>query len=166
MIENTEENSIPLPTDLQQQSTINEPVVQDGNPLAQYFRHAKLQIELPTGGNFWPEGSIDLVEGKFLDVGKVSSGLKEKESSEGTTYLEMTKILKPLILSESGRRVKVKPITIVSVTYQNIQKSPTYSSGFAMRFPRITNYRPDRNIHDIADLKDIKKEAGHSFLGD
>ena len=68
MIENTEENSIPLPTDLQQQSTINEPVVQDGNPLAQYFRHAKLQIELPTGGNFWPEGSIDLVEGKFLDV--------------------------------------------------------------------------------------------------
>lgn len=104
--------------------------------------------------------------GEFLDVGRVSSGLKEKEDIGGTSYAEMTKILKPLITSEKGRIVKVKPITIISVTYQNIQKSPTYSSGFAMRFPRITNYRPDGHIKDIADLKDIKKEAGHSFLGD
>ena len=105
-------------------------------------------------------------DGKFLEVGRVSSGLKEKESTEGTSYNEMTKILKPLILSEKGRTVRVKPLTIVSVTYQNIQKSPSYSSGYAMRFPRITNYRPDRDTNDIADLKDIKKEAGHSFLGD
>ncbi|MEM3113388.1 MAG: ATP-dependent DNA ligase [Candidatus Pacearchaeota archaeon] len=98
-------------------------------------------------------------EGKFLDVGMVSSGLKEKES-EGTTYEEMTKILKPLIVEEKGRIVKVKPKVVVSVTYQNIQKSPTYSSGYAMRFPRITAYRPDRNIKDIANLKDIKKMVG------
>ena len=105
-------------------------------------------------------------DGKYLDVGKVSSGLKEKEGEDGTTYAEMTKLLKPLILSEKGNRVKVKPKAIVSVTYQNIQKSPTYSSGYAMRFPRITHYRPDRRTHDIATLKDIEKEANHSFMGD
>ncbi|MEM3074930.1 MAG: ATP-dependent DNA ligase [Candidatus Pacearchaeota archaeon] len=105
-------------------------------------------------------------EGKYLDVGKVSSGLKEKESEEGTTYHEMTNLLKPLILSEKGQRVKVKPKIVVSVTYQNIQKSPTYSSGYAMRFPRITHYRPDRRTHDIATLEDIKREARHSFGGD
>ena len=88
----------------------------------------------------------------------VSSGLKEKES-EGTTYKEMTKMLKPLITSEKGRIVRVKPKLVVSVTYQNIQKSPTYSSGYAMRFPRITVYRPDRNTSDIANISDIKKEA-------
>jgi DNA ligase 1 len=104
--------------------------------------------------------------GRYLDVGKVSSGLKEKESEDGTSYEDMTKLLKPLVVSEKGNRVKVKPKVIVSVTYQNIQKSPTYSSGYAMRFPRITHYRPDRRTHDIAELKDIKKEAGHSFLGD
>ncbi|MEK6890903.1 MAG: ATP-dependent DNA ligase [Nanoarchaeota archaeon] len=97
--------------------------------------------------------------GKFLNVGMVSSGLKEKES-EGTTYLEMTKLLKPLITEEKGNMVSVKPKLVVAVTYQNIQKSPTYSSGYAMRFPRITAYRPDRNTGDIATIKDIKKMVG------
>ncbi len=98
-------------------------------------------------------------EGKnFLEVGMVSSGLKEK-SEMGTTYEEMTQLLKKLIINEEGTRVKVKPKLVVSVTYQNIQKSPSYSSGYALRFPRITAYRPDRGTEDIADLSDIKKAA-------
>jgi len=95
---------------------------------------------------------------RFLEVGKVSSGLKEKEG-EGTTYGEMDKILRPLIIKTDGRRVWVKPKVVVSLTYQNIQKSPSYSSGFALRFPRITHYRPERGVYDIASLEDIKKES-------
>ncbi|OIO81646.1 hypothetical protein AUJ84_00685 [Candidatus Pacearchaeota archaeon CG1_02_32_132] len=95
----------------------------------------------------------------FLEVGKVSSGLKEKES-EGTTYKEINNLLTPLIIKKDGTIVHVKPKVIVSVTYQNMQKSPSYSSGFAMRFPRITHYRPERGIYDIATIEDIKKEAG------
>ena len=94
---------------------------------------------------------------KFLDVGKVSSGLKEK-SSEGMTYKEMDKLLQPLIISAKGGEVKVKPRIVVSMTYQNLQVSPRYSSGFALRFPRIKHYRPERGVYDIATLKDIKKE--------
>jgi len=95
---------------------------------------------------------------KYLDVGKVSSGLKEKEE-QGTTYKQMTKMLKPLIISEKGSRVKLKPKIIVAVTYQNIQKSPTYNSGYAMRFPRIVAVRPDKPLKELNTLKDIKKEA-------
>ena len=114
----------------------------------------------------------------FLEIGKVSSGLKEQAApqrgapqrsedahskredlQEGTTYEEMTRLLKPLITAEKGKEVKVKPKIVVSVTYQNIQRSPSYSSGFAMRFPRITHYRPDRKPFDIATLKDIEKEV-------
>lgn len=97
---------------------------------------------------------------KFLEIGKVSSGLKEKENdSEGAvTYDEMTKLLRPLIIEEKGSTVSVKPKLIVSVTYQNIQVSPSYSSGFALRFPRITRYRPDKGVKDIATLDEIKKE--------
>lgn len=98
----------------------------------------------------------------FLEVGKVSSGLKEK-ASEGTTYSEIDSLLKPLIISEDDSGVKVKPKIVVSVTYQNIQPSPTYSSGFALRFPRITHYRPERGIHDIATLEDVKKEVAKTF---
>jgi DNA ligase-1 len=94
----------------------------------------------------------------FVEVGKVSSGLKEKES-EGTTYAEMTKLLKPLIIEEKENYVKVEPKIIVSVNYQNVQESPSYSSGYALRFPRITAYRPDRTTRDINSLDDIKKAA-------
>lgn len=95
---------------------------------------------------------------KFAEVGKVSSGLKEK-SSEGTTYTELNDILKPLVIKEEGNSVRVKPKVVVSVTYQNIQKSPTYSSGYALRFPRITHYRPERGARDIAAIEDIEKEV-------
>ena len=96
-------------------------------------------------------------EDKFLEIGKVSSGLKEKEE-EGTSYKEMSKLLKPLVIEEKGKEVKLKPKIVVSVTYQNIQESPSYSSGFALRFPRITHYRPDRKPFDIATLKNIENE--------
>jgi len=95
---------------------------------------------------------------KLLEIGRVSSGLKEKEE-EGTTYKEITKILKPLIIEEKENVVRVKPKIVVSVNYQNIQPSPTYDSGFALRFPRITNYRPDRSIKDITTIEEIKKEV-------
>ncbi|PIN90527.1 DNA ligase [Candidatus Pacearchaeota archaeon CG10_big_fil_rev_8_21_14_0_10_34_76] len=98
-------------------------------------------------------GSRELVE-----VGKASSGLKEKEGSDGTTYKEINDILQPLIIKEEKGYVQVKPNVVVSVTYQNVQPSPTYNSGYAMRFPRITHYRPERGKHDIATLDDIKKE--------
>ncbi|OIO43910.1 hypothetical protein AUJ64_01265 [Candidatus Pacearchaeota archaeon CG1_02_39_14] len=97
-------------------------------------------------------------ENGFLEVGRVSSGLKEKEG-EGVTYKEMDKILRPLITKTSGRKVFIKPKVVVSVTYQNIQKSPGYSSGYALRFPRIMHYRPERGVYDIASLDEIKKDA-------
>jgi len=94
----------------------------------------------------------------MLEIGKVSSGLKEKEE-EGTSYEQMSELLKPLIISKEGSMVKVKPQIVVSVTYQNIQPSPSYSSGYALRFPRISAYRPDRTISDIATIEDIEREV-------
>lgn len=93
---------------------------------------------------------------EYLEVGKVSSGLKEKES-EGVTYEYVTKLLKPLIIEKNGNYVKVKPEVVLAVTYQNIQPSPSYSSGYALRFPRVMAYRPDKPVSEIADLKDVKK---------
>ncbi len=97
-------------------------------------------------------------EGKFLEIGKVSTGLKEKEE-EGLSFQEMTRILKPLILEEHGREVVLKPGVVVTVVYQNIQRSPTYASGYALRFPRLTRMRPDRGVKDIAFLKEVEREV-------
>ena len=95
--------------------------------------------------------------GKFLEIGKASTGLKEKEEM-GLSYTEITNKIKPLITEEHGREVKVKPKIVVTIVFQNIQRSPTYESGFALRFPRITALRPDRNVNDIATLKEITEE--------
>ena len=95
---------------------------------------------------------------KLLEIGKVSTGLKEKES-EGLSFIELTNRLKHLIMSEDGREVHVKAELVVTIVYQNIQKSPTYASGYALRFPRITRLRDDRSMKDIATLEEIRKEA-------
>jgi len=94
---------------------------------------------------------------ELLDIGKVSTGVKEK-SEEGTSYEDMTKLLKPLVISEKGRSVKVKPEVVITVVYQDIQKSPSYSSGFALRFPRFTALRPDRTVSDIATIDEVERE--------
>jgi DNA ligase-1 len=94
---------------------------------------------------------------KFVEVGKASTGLKEKEEL-GLSYIELTNAVKPYILEEHGREVKIKPKIIVTIIYQNIQRSPTYESGFALRFPRITRLREDKGINDVATLKEIEAE--------
>ena len=96
-------------------------------------------------------------DNKLLEIGKVSTGLKEK-AGEKTSFEDMTHKLKKLIKSEHGREVIVKPEIVITITYQEIQASPTYSSGYALRFPRFTRLREDRSIKDIASLDEVKKD--------
>lgn len=100
---------------------------------------------------------LDKNKNKFLEIGKVGTGFKEKKE-EGISFEELTQKVKPLITEEKGKNVKIKPKIVISVTYQEIQKSPTYSSGFALRFPRFTALRPDRSPSDVATLKEIEKD--------
>lgn len=93
---------------------------------------------------------------KLLTVGKSSTGLKEKPS-EGLSFQEMTEILKPLITNQKGKEVKVKPQIVIEVEYQEIQKSPTYESGYALRFPRVSKLREDRGIDDAATLEMVEE---------
>ena len=93
----------------------------------------------------------------FAEVGKVSTGLKEKEE-EGLSFMEMTKLLKPLIISEKGREVKVKPKIVIEVGYEEIQKSPTYTSGYALRFPRVIKNRTmDKGPEEASTIDYVKK---------
>jgi len=93
--------------------------------------------------------------GNFLEVGKASTGLKEKRE-EGLSFAEMTDLLKPLIKKEEGKEVVVKPKIVIEVGYEEIQKSPTYSSGYALRFPRVVALREDRGPDNIPTLNLIE----------
>jgi DNA ligase-1 len=73
-------------------------------------------------------------------------------------FKEMTTRLKPLIVEESGRRVEIKPDIVIEVGYEEVQKSPKYKSGFALRFPRMVRDRSADKTHKEADtLEKIKR---------
>ena len=93
----------------------------------------------------------DTKSDKFLEVGMMSTGLTEEE------YKTMTSTLKPLITDEKGRTVKVKPKIVIEVKYQEIQKSPTYESGFALRFPALKGIRFDKGPEDVDTMERVKK---------
>ncbi len=93
---------------------------------------------------------------RLLEIGKASTGLKEKRE-EGLSFDEMTKLLKPLVVSGEGKVVMVKPRIIIEVAYEEIQKSPTYSSGYALRFPRVISLRVDKKGEDATTLNEVEK---------
>jgi DNA ligase-1 len=69
----------------------------------------------------------------------------------------LTDLLKPLIISEKGREVTVKPNIVIEVHYEEIQKSPTYSSGYALRFPRVIKLREDRRPDECSTLQMVEE---------
>ncbi|MEM5777518.1 MAG: ATP-dependent DNA ligase [Candidatus Aenigmatarchaeota archaeon] len=95
--------------------------------------------------------------GKFLECGMLGTGVKEKKTKEtDITFEELTKMLKPLIISEKGNNVNFKPKIVISVDYQEIQVSPNYESGFALRFPRFVALRQDKGPEDVDSVERIK----------
>jgi DNA ligase-1 len=103
-------------------------------------------------------GIRDPNTGKFLEIGMLGTGIKEKKTAEtDTTLIEMTKMLKPLITAEKGNTIKVRPKIVIEVAYEEIQKSPTYESGFALRFPRFIRLRPDKAPDEADNLDRVKK---------
>jgi DNA ligase-1 len=77
--------------------------------------------------------------GKYLSCGKLGTGLSDEQ------FERLTKKLKGLVIKESGREVELKPEIIIEVGYEEIQESPKYKSGYALRFPRLIRFRPDRD---------------------
>lgn len=96
--------------------------------------------------------------GEYLPIGKMGTGIKEKEEM-GYSFKELTKELKGDIIGTSGKTVVIKPRVVIEVGYQEIQKSPTYASGYALRFPRLLRFREkaDKPLSQIDDLKRIEE---------
>ncbi len=93
--------------------------------------------------------------GNFLSIGRLGTGIKEK-AEEGTSFKELTEHLKPHIIREEGKHVDITPTLTLEVAYEEIQKSPSYDSGYALRFPRLVRLRPDKSISDADGLERVE----------
>jgi DNA ligase-1 len=56
-------------------------------------------------------------------------------------------------LRRDEQTVHVRPEVVVEVTFNDIQESPHYPGGMALRFARVKGYRPDKRA-DEADTVD------------
>lgn len=89
--------------------------------------------------------------GKFLVVGKTFKGLTDDE------IIQMTQRLKGLTVKEGHRRVTVIPQIVVEVAYNEVQKSPKYKCGMALRFARITRIRDDKGPEEADTIQKVKE---------
>jgi DNA ligase-1 len=96
--------------------------------------------------------------GGFAPVGKTFKGFTDKE------FTEMTSRLKELQVADDGYTVTVKPEVVVEVAYNEIQRSPQYSSGFALRFARITRIRDDKNPEQATTLPELRTLYERQFV--
>ena len=125
-------------------------------------------LDLAVTGAEWGEGRRASYLGTFLlsaragdgtgeeayeTIGKVATGITDEELAELTERLE------PHIVRESGTEVDLRPAVVFEVGYEEIQRSPTYSSGYALRFPRFLGVREDREPADADTLDRIERLA-------
>jgi DNA ligase-1 len=100
----------------------------------------------------------DAETGEFLTVGKTFKGLTDME------IIEMTKRLKELAIKEEPRRVFVVPKIVVEVTYNEIQTSPKYKCGMALRFARINRIREDKPPEEADTIQRVREIYEKQFL--
>ena len=101
----------------------------------------------------------DSETGEYWVIGKTFKGLTDEEFTRMTQALLKLKIppLSPFNKGGLGDyTVYVKPQIVVEVTYNEIQKSPKYESGFALRFARITRIREDKTPQEADTLTHLK----------
>jgi DNA ligase-1 len=102
--------------------------------------------------------ALDAETGEFLTVGKTFKGLTDNE------IIEMTRRLKELTVKEEPRRVTVIPKIVVEVAYNEVQRSPTYKCGMALRFARITRVREDKTPDQADTVQRVREIYEKQFL--
>ncbi len=72
----------------------------------------------------------------------------------------MYDLLKDTVTTRSGKEVRFEPTLVFEIGYSEIQASPTYGGGFALRFPRFVRIRDDKDIVDVETLESVRDRYG------
>jgi DNA ligase-1 len=68
----------------------------------------------------------------------------------------MTERLSARALREDGGTVFVEPEVVVEVLFSDLQRSPTYRAGLALRFARVLRVRDDKAVAEIDTLAHLR----------
>lgn len=120
-------------------------------------------LDLVVIGGEWGEGRratfigsyllacVEPETGKFLSIGRVATGITDDMLSE------LTSLFQDYIVIEKGKELEFVPEVVFEVAFEEIQESPTYNSGYALRFPRLIRVRDDKSAEEIDPLDRIEQ---------
>jgi DNA ligase-1 len=101
-------------------------------------------------------GARDETSGTFVMLGKTFKGLTDD------LLAWQTEALRRLETSSDHYTVFVRPELVVEVAFNDVQESPQYPGGLALRFARVKRYRPDKAASDadtFATVQAIYRQA-------
>jgi len=87
---------------------------------------------------------------RLYTIGKVSN-LPEDTMDMLRDIVEQTGI------SQDDEGIFVKPSVVVEATYQEIQETDEYTSGYALRVPKVVRFRPDKKVEEIDNVGKLHK---------
>lgn len=98
-------------------------------------------------------GARDTEKGGFAMLGKTFKGLTDE------MLAWQTQELLKLEIGRDSYTVYVEPKIVVEIAFNEIQVSPRYVSGLALRFARVKRYRPDKSAGDSDTFQTVQKLA-------
>ncbi len=94
-------------------------------------------------------GARDPQSGQFVMLGKTFKGLTDE------MLQWQTEKLLSLEASRDEWTVYVKPELVAEIAFGEIQESPRYPAGLALRFARVKRYRPDKSAADADTIQTV-----------
>jgi DNA ligase-1 len=95
-------------------------------------------------------GARDPATGGFVMLGKTFKGMTDE-------MLEwQTKEFLARETHRDGHVVHVRPELVVEVAFNEVQRSPHYPGGVALRFARVKGYRPDKKPSEADTIDAVK----------
>jgi len=99
-------------------------------------------------------GARDPLTGAFVMLGKTFKGLTDE-------LLEwQTKALLALETTRDSYTVRVRPELVVEIAVNEIQESPQYPGGLALRFARVKRYRSDKRPEEADTIDTVRQLYG------
>jgi DNA ligase 1 len=95
-------------------------------------------------------GARDPMRGGFVMLGKTFKGMTDQ------MLTWQTEKLLQLEIARDDYAVYVRPELVVEVAFNDLQESPHYPGGLALRFARVKGYRPDKPAAEADTIETVR----------
>jgi DNA ligase-1 len=96
-------------------------------------------------------GALDPATGDYVMLGKTFKGLTD------AMLAWQTKELLAREIGRDGYTVRVRPELVAEIAFSDVQASPRYPGGFALRLARVKRYRDDKRPDEADTLASVRR---------